>query len=273
MFVHPMDVLKTRMQLLGSGGKNTGVVSLASGILKNEGAKGLYSGLSAAMMRQVTYTTARLGLYGSLRDLIVKPGQQATLGQRVLAGVGAGAIASSVCNPIEVCLVRMQSDGRLPKAEQRNYKHIFDALGRVAREEGILTYWRGCTPTVVRAIVVSVTQVAGYDQIKASLLNSGWFQDNMYCHLSSSVLAGFIYSAASLPFDTTKTRMQTQKPVDGKLLYTSTAQTMSHIIRNEGPKSMWKGFLPYFGRCGGHTVTMFVFVEQYKRLVNWYYKG
>ena len=59
----------------------------------------------------------------------------------------------------------MQADGRLPPAEQRGYKHVGDALMRVAREEGVLTYWRGCTPTVVRAIVVSVTQVAGYDQV------------------------------------------------------------------------------------------------------------
>ena len=26
------------------------------------------------------------------------------------------------------------------------------------------------------------------------------------------------------------------------------------------------GFLPYYGRCGGHTVTMFVFVDQLRLL-------
>lgn len=272
MFVHPMDVLKTRMQMLGPKGKTTGVVQLTKSILEQDGYRGLYSGLSAAMMRQITYTTARLGLYGTIRDIITGPGQQATFMHRVAAGVGAGALASSMCNPIEVCLVRMQSDGRLPAAERRNYRHVFDALVRIPREEGILTYWRGCAPTVVRAMVVSVTQVAGYDQIKSGLLSTGFFQDNMYCHLSSSVLAGFFYSGASLPFDTTKTRMQTQTPVDGKLLYTGTAQTMKMIVQTEGARSLWKGFLPYFGRCGGHTVTMFVFVEQYKKLVNWIYK-
>ncbi len=48
----------------------------------------------------------------------------------------AGAAASFLACPVEVCLVRMQADGKLPKAEQRGYKHVGDALVRVAREEG-----------------------------------------------------------------------------------------------------------------------------------------
>jgi solute carrier family 25 oxoglutarate transporter 11 len=67
--------------------------------------------------------------------------------------------------------------------------------------------------------------------------------------------------------------MQNQKPgPDGKLPYTGTFQTMTNIIRNEGAASMWKGFMPYFGRCGGHTVMMFIFVEQYKKLAQYMYQ-
>lgn len=244
---------------------------LLKDILKESGPKGLYSGLSAAVLRQVTYTTTRLGLYDNIRNAVTPKNGPATAIHRVAAGVGAGATAAMVCNPVEVCLVRMQADGRLPVAERRGYRHVFDALLRIAREEGLTTYWRGCTPTVVRAIVVSVTQVAGYDQIKSLLLATGLFQENIKLHLTGSVSAGFIYSLASLPFDTTKTRMQTQTAgADGKLLYNSTVGTMVHIVRTEGLASMWKGFLPYFGRCGGHTVGMMIFVEQYKRLFQWY---
>uniref|UniRef100_A0A7S4GIE6 Uncharacterized protein n=1 Tax=Eutreptiella gymnastica TaxID=73025 RepID=A0A7S4GIE6_9EUGL len=268
-----MDVMKTRMQILGQTGETMSTGALANSIVKKEGIPGLYSGLSAAILRQITYTTTRLGLYGTIRDVITPVDRPATVVHRVGAAVAAGAAAACVCNPVEVCLVRMQADGRLPPAEQRGYKHVGDALMRVAREEGVLTYWRGCTPTVVRAIVVSVTQVAGYDQIKAGFLSTGYFQDNIFCHLTSSVAAGFIYSLASLPFDTTKTRMQNQKPgPDGKLPYTGTFQTMTNIIRNEGAASMWKGFMPYFGRCGGHTVMMFIFVEQYKKLAQYMYQ-
>lgn len=57
-------------------------------------------------------------------------------------GMTAGAIGSFVGNPTEVALIRMTSDGRLPPAERRNYKSVFDAVGRISREEGILALWR-----------------------------------------------------------------------------------------------------------------------------------
>lgn len=54
----------------------------------------------------------------------------------------AGAVGSFVGNPTEVALIRMTSDGRLPLAERRNYRNVFNALGRIYKEEGILTLWR-----------------------------------------------------------------------------------------------------------------------------------
>lgn len=44
-------------------------------------------------------------------------------------------------------MVRMQGDARLPAANRLGYKHIGDALFRIAKEEGLRTYWRGATPT------------------------------------------------------------------------------------------------------------------------------
>lgn len=36
-----------------------------------------------------------------------------------------------------------QADGKLPKDQQRGYRGVFHALYRIARDEGVLTYWRG----------------------------------------------------------------------------------------------------------------------------------
>ena len=33
----------------------------------------------------------------------------------------------------------------------------------------------------------------------------------------------------------------------------------------DGVFSLWWGFMPYYGRCGGHTVTMFIFVDQFRQ--------
>lgn len=55
--------------------------------------------------------------------------------------------AASVHTRGQVCMVRMQSDARLPAADRLGYKHIGDALFRIGSEEGVRTYWRGATPT------------------------------------------------------------------------------------------------------------------------------
>lgn len=65
-FVQPLDLIKNRMQLSGT---KVSTVSVVTGILKNEGFFSLYSGLSAGLMRQATYTTTRLGIYTWLFEL------------------------------------------------------------------------------------------------------------------------------------------------------------------------------------------------------------
>lgn len=84
---------------------------------------------------------------------------------------------------------------------------------------------------------------------------------NQFC---SSMSAGLIYSLITMPFETAKNRMAFQKPdpATGKLPYTGTMQTIGAIARSSGPLSLWTGFLPYYSRCGGHTVSMFIAVDQ-----------
>ena len=43
--------------------------------------------------------------------------------------------------------------------------------------------------------------------------------------------------------------------------YRSTVQTMTAVVKESGALTLWNGFTPYYCRCGGHTVSMFVFVE------------
>ena len=63
--IHPIDLTKVRLQLIGagsSGGVRPSAISVMGNIVKTEGAAGLYRGLSASLTRQATYGTARIGL-------------------------------------------------------------------------------------------------------------------------------------------------------------------------------------------------------------------
>lgn len=263
LFVHPFDVAKVQMQINQQAGATLG--STCRTILSSEGVSGLYAGLNFAMWRQGTYTTSRMGLYDVIGPMFAgKDGKVSALG-KMAAGVTAGGIAASCCCPVEVGLVRAQADGRLPPEERRNYRGLFDAVKRIAATEGVPALWRGVGPTVGRGAVVSMTQLASYDQAKEML--QPVLGDGFSLFVSSAFASGLIYCTASLPLDITKTRIQNMKPdATGKMPYSGMIDALVKIAKNEGFLSLWKGFPPYFLRSGGHTVFMFLFKEQYSKM-------
>ncbi|CAG5115114.1 unnamed protein product [Candidula unifasciata] len=265
VFVQPLDLVKNRMQLSGVGGEKrqykTSFHALAS-ILKNEGVLGIYTGLSAGLLRQATYTTTRLGIYTSLFDFFSKDGKPPNFLMKALIGVTAGGAGAFVGTPAEVALIRMTADGRLPVEERRGYKNVFNALGRIVKEEGVLTLWRGCIPTVGRAMVVNAAQLASYSQAKQILVSTGYFRDGLFLHFVASMISGLITTAASMPVDIAKTRIQNMKTINGKPEYSGALDVLTKTVRQEGFFSLWKGFTPYYARLGPHTVLTFIFLEQ-----------
>nr|KAF6458846.1 solute carrier family 25 member 11 [Rousettus aegyptiacus] len=251
VFVQPLDLVKNRMQLSGEGAKTRE--------------------LSAGLLRQATYTTTRLGIYTVLFERLTgADGTPPGFLLKALIGMTAGATGAFVGTPAEVALIRMTADGRLPADQRRGYKNVFNALIRIAGEEGVPTLWRGCIPTMARAVVVNAAQLASYSQSKQFLLDSGYFSDNILCHFCASMISGLVTTAASMPVDIVKTRIQNMRMIDGKPEYKNGLDVLAKVVRYEGFFSLWKGFTPYYARLGPHTVLTFIFLEQmnkaYKRL-------
>ncbi|XP_003745435.1 mitochondrial 2-oxoglutarate/malate carrier protein [Galendromus occidentalis] len=264
LFVQPMDLIKNRMQLSGEGGKArqyTSTAAAAKSIFKQEGFSGLYKGLSAGLLRQASYTTVRMGVYTSLFEYVSGNSKPNFLTKAAMA-MFAGAVGAFVGTPAEVALVRMTTDGRLPPAERRGYRNVFDAIIRISREEGVLTLWRGCGPTMGRAVIVNGAQLASYSQAKEFLLSREIVADNIGCHTAAAMISGLVTTAVSMPVDIAKTRIQNMKTIDGKPQYTGALDVLSKVIKTEGIFALWKGFLPYYARLGPHTVLTFIFLEQ-----------
>ncbi|CAI2722644.1 unnamed protein product [Schistosoma spindalis] len=268
--VQPLDLVKNRMQMSGIGSATSGQrnsLQVLMSVIKNEGFFAIYSGLSAGLLRQATYSTARLGIYTNLFEQYTKRKKESpNFFTKISIAVTAGICGAFIGTPAEICLIRMTSDGRLPPAERLNYSNVFNALTRIAREEGVLTLWRGAVPTMGRAAVVNGAQLATYSQAKQKLLEVGHFTDGLNVHIMASLLSGFTTSVFSLPIDIAKTRIQNMKTIDGKPEYKNMGDVILRVIRNEGILSLWKGFTPYFLRIGPHTVLTFIFLEQLNRL-------
>jgi len=274
-FVQPLDLVKNRMQVnKAASGAKPSTFSVISGIIKNEGIRTLYTGLSAGLLRQATYTTTRLGIYTWLFETFSDPsGKPPGFLAKAALGMTAGGCGAFVGTPAEVALIRMTSDGSLPADKRRNYSSVFNALARIYKEEGLTTLWRGATPTIARAMVVNAAQLATYSQAKQFILGTGYIQDGIFCHFVASMISGLVTTIASMPVDIAKTRLQSMKYVDGKPEYKGAFDVLAKVVRKEGFFSLWKGFTPYYFRLGPHTVLTFIFLEQMNKAYKSYILG
>ena len=216
------------------------------------------------MLRQVFYATARFGLFETFRDMLHEYRGRTDFASRVVVGAVTGGMAAYISCPMEVAVVRMSNDSSLPVSERRNYTSVVDTASRIIKEEGVAAFWRGSSPFVTRAMFVGVFQVATLDQFKGMFAH--YFNQrnnsipNVFC---AAMTSGFIYSLATMPLEACKNRMASQKPdpTTGQLRYRGIVQTLTRVSAEEGFLTLYNGFFPYYLRCGGHTVAMFVMVQ------------
>jgi len=264
--IQPIDFVKVQLQLLGKN-NTLGPFAVASKTIKEHGFLRLYTGLSAALVRQATYTTARLGLFRTISNQMSDNGKRTmSLGEKAVAGLTAGGLAAVVGTPADLALLRMQADSAMKVEDRRNYKNVVDALVRIVKEEGVFSMWKGCTPTVVRAMSLNMGMLASYDQTKEELAKM--WGPGMGTNVAASMVAGFFASVFSLPFDFVKTKVQQQKKdAHGNLPYKNMLDCAMKVIKNEGgPLALYTGFPTYVFRIGPHSAFTLLFLEELTKL-------
>ena len=114
--IQPIDMVKVRLQLAGEGargGVKPSPLSVTRDIIAQGKVMDLYTGLSAGLLRQAVYTTARLGFFDTFMTRLTKrakeKGQSIGFAERAAAGLSAGGLAAMLGNPADLALIRMQS--------------------------------------------------------------------------------------------------------------------------------------------------------------------
>lgn len=258
--VQPIDMVKVRIQLAGegvAGGPKPSPLSVTRDIISSGRALDLYTGLSAGLLRQAVYTTARLGFFDTFMAGMSKrakeQGREVGFSERATAGLAAGGLAAMIGNPADLALIRMQSDGLKPAAERKNYTSVFDALRSISKSEGISALWAGAAPTVVRAMALNFGQLAFFSEAKAQLEQHTSLSAKNRT-LCASAIAGFFASFFSLPFDFVKTRLQKQqRGPNGQLPYRGMLDCFAKVAKQEGPLRFYRGFGTYYIRIAPHA--------------------
>ena len=188
-FCHPLDVIRVQMQTEGVQYTNT--MDAATKIYSRSGlVEGLYAGVSAAYLRQWMYGSFRIGIYSYLLEQTQNENERMgrdkndiPFSRKLAMGCCSGGIGSFIGTPSELALVRLSADSKLPPAERRNYANVVDCIVRISKEEGVTNLWRGVTPTVLRATVLSSAQLGEF------FFQSFVFHSCASIHVPTSVFA------------------------------------------------------------------------------------
>lgn len=279
LITNPVDVAKVRLQMDGQGAVTTartrryrGMFHAQGRIIQEEGVAGLYRGLSASLVREMSYSGIRLGLYEPTKQALGATDPMSTpLYLKVAAGAITGATGSVFANPFDLVKVRMQA---LPE-NRPPYSSMFAAMSEIRLEgNGVRGLWRGAGPTVQRATLLTASQVPSYDHSKHFLVDGGHVSEGPLCHFCCSMIAGVVAALVTSPSDLIKSRVMTQPidPATGKgMLYDGTVSCFRAVVRTEGPLALYKGFHAQWLRIGPHTTISLMVFEQLRSLAGMRY--
>lgn len=250
-FIHPIELVKTRIQVTGLS-----VTVTVRRLIHSEGHRALYKGIQAAWLREGSYTALKMGMYAPVRDFIAGfdgSGRSATPGEMFVAGCVTGALGSATSNPFDVLKTMQMAN------EGVNAPSLPSLARKLVSEEGAGGLYRGILANVSRATVNNGVKFAAYDISKQSVQDLiGWERDDSRNYLLSSMISSFCMAVAIAPLDMMRTKLMNQ-PVDGKAIknqqvYKGFYDCFTRIMKKHGPLAFYRGFVPLYTRMLPATI-------------------
>ncbi|BFF91044.1 mitochondrial dicarboxylate carrier [Drosophila madeirensis] len=248
MVTHPLDLMKVLMQ---TQAEKLSVGSTFRKIVREQGVLALYNGISASLLRQYTYTLSRFGIYQMGSGMM----DTSTMARKTFLAAVAGGIGGFVGAPADLVNVRLQNDVKLPPDQRRNYKQAIDGLIRITREEGWRSMFNGASMTALRGMLMTVGQIAFYEQSKDVLVGLG-MPTSTSTYITASLISAAAATTLTQPIDVVKTRRMNARPGE----YSGLADIFVKTTL-EGPMAFFKGYTPAFARLMPHTVLLFLMLE------------
>ncbi|KAL1533207.1 Mitochondrial arginine transporter bac2 [Salvia divinorum] len=159
LVLSPVELVKIRLQLLRSP---TGPRDVARSILRAEGWRGLYRGLTITVLRDAPAHGVYFSTYEYTREWLhpgCRKGSCESFGTMLLAGGLAGVASWICCYPLDVVKTRLQAQSRLTG----KYGGIVDCFRQSVRQEGYHVLWRGLGTAVLRAFIVNGAIFTAYE--------------------------------------------------------------------------------------------------------------
>lgn len=247
--VYPIDLVKTRMQAQKHNALYDNSLDCFKKILRNEGFKGLYSGLGAQLVGVAPEKAIKLTVNDLVRGIGSNEDGSITMKWEILAGLTAGGCQVIFTNPLEIVKIRLQMQGNtknLSKPGEIPHKHL--NASQIIRQLGLRGLYKGASACLLRDVPFSAIYFPTYANLKKHMFGFDPNDKTKHQKLSTwqllvaGALAGAPAAFFTTPADVIKTRLQVAgKKNEAK--YKGILDCGASILKQEGLSAFFKGSL------------------------------
>ncbi|XP_065429089.1 tricarboxylate transport protein, mitochondrial-like isoform X3 [Chrysemys picta bellii] len=182
LVVCPMETIKVKFihDQSSSNPKYKGFFQGVREIVREQGLRGTYQGLTATVLKQGSNQAIRFFVMTSLRNWYLGDNPHKKMNPFITAAFGATAGAASVFGntPLDVIKTRMQG------LEAHKYKNTLDCAYQILKKEGLLAFYKGTVPRLGRVCLDVAIVFVIYEEVVNVLNKLDGAEGN---HLRNSV--------------------------------------------------------------------------------------
>nr|XP_060620680.1 mitochondrial thiamine pyrophosphate carrier [Anolis sagrei ordinatus] len=279
--ISPFDVLKIRFQLqieqLSSRNpqaKYHGIWQAFWTIQKEEGPRAFWKGHVPAQLLSICYGAVQFVSF----ELLTKLVHHATsydardFGVHFVCGGVSACAATVTVQPLDTLRTRLAAQG-----EPKIYRNLRHAVVSMYQREGLRTFYRGLTPTVIAVVPYAGFQFSFYGLLK-NLYNwivpSEEMKKGNIKNFVCGSCAGVLSKTLTYPFDLFKKRLQVggfeqARASFGQVrTYAGLLDCAQQIARDEGPRGFFKGLSPSLLKAAFSTGFTFFWYEFFCSLLS-----
>eukprot|EP01132_Coremiostelium_polycephalum_P001991 gene1991-2452_t len=140
---NPMEIVKIRMQVSGSGGNKA---SSLGEVVRELGIRGLYKGTAATLLRDVPFSMVYFSVYGRTKQNLTDANGNIGIDRILFSGIFAGSCAAAISTPMDVIKTRLQVK---PAPGDPTYTGILDCINKTLSNEGPKAFTKGLLPRIM----------------------------------------------------------------------------------------------------------------------------
>ncbi|GMH80786.1 hypothetical protein TrST_g14378 [Triparma strigata] len=264
----PLDLIKIRLQLEKGDVLGTSIRTVKS-VYRNEGPLGFFKGNIAATYLWITYAAVQFSVYTRMATYLNDASPEnyfpyvrmSPTAVAFVAGASAGLTATICTYPFDYMRTAFAAN------QGEKAQSVVGFVGQTFKSKGLGGFYAGVVPAIASIVPLMGLNFMAYEMMLQTMKERGMEKSSTMAGLVGAVSGG-VSKFAVYPMDTVKKRLQGQQfgmvALNPGSRYTGAIDCGLRIVREEGPKTLYRGLAPTLIKSMAGTGLTFAFFNATK---------